>query len=428
MNIVGEIDRPRRLIFMFKISMLFLLKILTLLSSVLYFQQIAFAQNICDQPGASCVPIQTTPYRYLAYYSPYFATGKWYDSSGDAYNDLVALAKSSYCYISSTGLSEFTPAVMLPDEEIFATFTTTLSTIGPSDPMCGHYLTGPVTGYVEGVRTISCPLGTKYHYLSTGSVCISQAVETLQISSTSPIIPADMRTTNGYVYTTSVVSLKVSQGGQPVSGLQIQLQSNRGHPTDGITQPAPTDANGQARAVGQTYTQPGPSIISVTVPSTLQGSTTISWLPARYENSFLVTCYVLALESSAPPQPTSTNVCGLPQQNAYRTQFLNAVRMQGSGQALDGTIIHYSGHGCYNTDTCARTANGTCARVGTTIATDPEVIPRGSTVAIDTLGSRVAQDGGGWINGYHIDDYMGTQLTQCQQLGRRNLGATFQRY
>jgi len=102
--------------------------------------------------------------------------------------------------------------------------------------------------------------------------------------------------------------------------------------------------------------------------------------------------------------------------------------MQGSGQSLDGTIVHYSGRGCYNIDSCARTSSGACATAGTTIAVDRSIIPRGSTVGLDLLGQRTAQDGGGWITGYHIDDYMGPQQAACLRLGRRSSGVVFQRY
>ncbi|QCX52150.1 hypothetical protein E7Z57_18895 (plasmid) [Ralstonia pseudosolanacearum] len=118
----------------------------------------------------------------------------------------------------------------------------------------------------------------------------------------------------------------------------------------------------------------------------------------------------------------------MPSTNHYRSKFLTDVKMQGSGQALDGSIVHYSGQGCFNIDSCPRTATSACATVGTTIAVDRSVIPRGSTVTVDILGQRKAQDGGGSINGYHIDDYMGPQRAACLQLGHRNSGIVFQSY
>lgn len=49
------------------------------------------------------------------------------------------------------------------------------------------------------------------------------------------------------------------------------------------------------------------------------------------------------------------------------------------------------------------TATGAPTEVGTTIAVDPSVIPLGSTVYIEGIGLRVAQDTGGAIKGHKID-------------------------
>ncbi|MHA6847043.1 3D domain-containing protein [Ralstonia syzygii] len=252
----------------------------------------------------------------------------------------------------------------------------------------------------------------------------------LQITASAPVIPSDGAAQNGKVLTKSNLTLRVTQSGQPISGIFIGLKSNRGS-LDAVQNPtAATNASGTSTASVSTRAQPGQSSIGVTSPLNLQAATpaNINWLPARYENSFLVTCYTLAVEAEASATPVSHNVCGLPSANHYRSKFLTDVKMQGSGQALDGSIVHYSGQGCFNIDSCARTATGACATVGTTIAVDRSIIPRGSTVTVDILGQRKAQDGGGWINGYHIDDYMGPQRAACLQLGHRNSGITFQSY
>lgn len=49
------------------------------------------------------------------------------------------------------------------------------------------------------------------------------------------------------------------------------------------------------------------------------------------------------------------------------------------------------------------TSSGNPTKVGTTIAVDPSVIPMGSTVYIEGVGFRVAQDTGGGVKGKHID-------------------------
>jgi 3D (Asp-Asp-Asp) domain-containing protein len=186
---------------------------------------------------------------------------------------------------------------------------------------------------------------------------------------------------------------------------------------------------GKASATVSTRVQPGSSTIDA-ADAAINTATpgVISWLPARYEDRFLVTCYTIADEAAAAASSVSTQVCGLPPQNAYRSAFLTDTKMQGSGKALDGTFIHYKGKGCYNTDTCARTATGECAVVATTIAVDPKVIPRRSTVDVAIMGQRLAQDTGGKILGYHIDEFVGLQGPLCKKLGLRNSAISLVKY
>ncbi len=66
-----------------------------------------------------------------------------------------------------------------------------------------------------------------------------------------------------------------------------------------------------------------------------------------------------------------------------------------------------------------RTASGTRARVGE-IAVDPRVIPLGTTVYIEGLGLRTAEDTGGAIKGNIIDIYFDS-YSQCRQWGRRSV-------
>ncbi len=66
-----------------------------------------------------------------------------------------------------------------------------------------------------------------------------------------------------------------------------------------------------------------------------------------------------------------------------------------------------------------RTAMGTTARVGE-IAVDPSVIPLGSTVYIEGVGERRAEDTGGNIKGNTIDIYMNSEA-ECRSWGVRYL-------
>lgn len=54
------------------------------------------------------------------------------------------------------------------------------------------------------------------------------------------------------------------------------------------------------------------------------------------------------------------------------------------------------------------TASGEPTKVGTTIGVDPSVIPLGTTVYMEGLGFRVAQDTGSLVGGKHIDVLVNT--------------------
>jgi 3D (Asp-Asp-Asp) domain-containing protein len=142
----------------------------------------------------------------------------------------------------------------------------------------------------------------------------------------------------------------------------------------------------------------------------------------------LVTCYVISQESTFPATPLIGPVTGLPVGNRYRQGFISDVRLQGSGIALDGTTIHYDGNGRFSIQACPLTSSGACAVDGLTAAVDRTVVPFRGEVSIDTLGSRVAQDTGGAITGFHVDVYFGLRRSDCLQVGRQSLGVSFEHY
>lgn len=121
---------------------------------------------------------------------------------------------------------------------------------------------------------------------------------------------------------------------------------------------------------------------------------------------------------------------GIPRKK-YHEGFLQDTKLQGTGKALDGTYIHYRGHGRYMllTKPCAPTKSGACALDGVTAAVDPSVIPLKSIIGINSVGECEALDTGGGINGYHIDLFYGTRRHACLELGRsQGHAVTFQSY
>lgn len=255
------------------------------------------------------------------------------------------------------------------------------------------------------------------------------SVTQVGIAPDAPRIPTASRVQARRVLTHSNLTLTVTTDGQPAAGVTVALQSSRGT-DDTITGPSnPTDASGVTTAYVETRVQPATSTITSADPTIQTASPgTITWLPARYESSFLVTCYVVSLEADFTSTPLIGPVRGLPAANRYHRGFISDVAVQGSGIALDGTTIHYDGGGRYSLQSCPLTATGVCAVDGTTVAVDRTVIPYGSTISIDTVGARVAQDTGGAITGYHIDEYFGTRRAACITAGRRTLGVEFDSY
>lgn len=73
----------------------------------------------------------------------------------------------------------------------------------------------------------------------------------------------------------------------------------------------------------------------------------------------------------------------------------------------------------------AHTATGTEPQEGRTIAVDPSVIPYGSHVVIEGLGTYIAEDCGGGVKGNHIDLYFENH-DDAVKFGRKQLYVTIQ--
>lgn len=251
-----------------------------------------------------------------------------------------------------------------------------------------------------------------------------------RLTASNPIIPQTSRVVHRSVLTRSDVIATVIGGDVPVSGVTVILRTDRPGDDDTVTQPsAATDAAGQTTGRVETRNQQGPSTISAAGSDlqTIQPAI-IQWLPARYEANFLVTCYVISLESDFDGTRLIGPVNGLPVTEKYREGFINDVRLQGSGAANDGTIIRYNGRGTYGLDSCPRTATGACAVDGQTAAVDFSIIPRRGAIAIQGDGQWLAQDTGGAINGFHIDEYFGARRSDCLGAGRMTRVVEFVRY
>lgn len=220
-----------------------------------------------------------------------------------------------------------------------------------------------------------------------------------------------------HVLTEDALALNLTKNDNPVPGVVVPLKSSRGK-VDTISGEHGTNDYGDDVAFISTRQQPGTSTIT-SASSTIETAAPadISWLPATYEGKFLVTCYAVANEQHQTGGPMVT-IPGLP--GKYHEQFYKQTRIQGTGLLSNPPIptrpyIHtdVKKHGKYNYFACPLTARGDCAKAGKTIAVDPSIIPMHrhpavyADVSISGVGDRTSEDGGSWVNGYHIDWYFG---------------------
>lgn len=133
---------------------------------------------------------------------------------------------------------------------------------------------------------------------------------------------------------------------------------------------------------------------------------------AVYETKFYCTAYYTPIEKEFTG--TRVRAPGISGTKFY-DKFLDAVKMNGSGMALNGKYLHYSSSTGTFTYLKPTTATGTTPDASKTIAVDPYFIPRSrpdgtwkrAIVDIEGIGLRRAEDGGGAIKGYRIDVYVG---------------------
>lgn len=152
---------------------------------------------------------------------------------------------------------------------------------------------------------------------------------------------------------------------------------------------------------------------------------TVELEEAWYEDQFLITGYNVCMESDFSGDLVSAN--GLP--DKHKKDFLfraTGVVMEGTGQAPNGKYVQFinmtthwhrnaHGHPDYIADpskvTFAYTnsVQGAYGPVtqGTSCAVDPTVIPPKSSVWIEDVGERRADDTGSAIKGCHIDNFLG---------------------
>lgn len=274
---------------------------------------------------------------------------------------------------------------------------------------------------IDGVSCIS-DVHLKLYYSPRSDVEIT-------ILATEPIIPTESRVQDGNVLYESTLTITAinTTTSDPVPDLSIQVHSDRSQDT--IIQPTePTNDRGTTTARIQTR-EKGTATITATTSDVdaIAQPTTIEFNDANYEHQFRITGYIIADENDFSG-PTVTDPCGLT--GTYYRRFLysgRGVLMQGSGRTRDGRYIQidWTRGGPRGANTCFRevdfptTASGVPLEPMVTIAVDPSIIPLGSDVDIEGIGTRTAQDTGGRIVGYHIDVYVGVGQSAMAEWNNR---------
>jgi len=286
--------------------------------------------------------------------------------------------------------------------------------------------------------TVFCPAGdllVSSGDSPSGAVCVVFSQYEVSFLPSNVRIPlgTNVDSKNHHVVTEDVLALNLTKNDNPVPGVIVPLKSSRGN-EDIISGEQGTDDSGNDVAFVSTRQQPGTSTIS-SASSTIETAApaVISWLPATYEGKFLVTCYAVANEKHQTGGPMVT-IPGL--SGKYHEQFYQQTRIQGTGKVTNPPVpnmpyIHRDSTKKgkpYKYVTCPLTARGDCATAGETIAVDPTIIPMHRSPAVyaevsisGVAGDRTSEDGGSWINGYHIDLFYGgtwSDYQACLQWGR----------
>ena len=145
----------------------------------------------------------------------------------------------------------------------------------------------------------------------------------------------------------------------------------------------------------------------------------------KYIGKFSLTKYHVAREGDFKLRKGEHMVSVPGLHRSFAPGFLDAVRMQGTGRTSDGRYIHLSSTGTEIRSHTYRfawidqpmTASGRTAAFGDTVAVDPKVIELRSTLYIEGLGVRHADDTGGDVNGNHIDLFEDVSAKEANAYG-----------
>jgi 3D (Asp-Asp-Asp) domain-containing protein len=239
-----------------------------------------------------------------------------------------------------------------------------------------------------------------------------------------PIIPSAARTQRNKVLYQLKLRAVVTRhiGGKPVSDYNLKIQSSRN--SDQIEVNGKTNKDGETTLTLSTRDAGELELITNTAGITM-ANFAVKLNEAWYESPFLITGYNICKEDDFSNELVDGN--GLNEK--HKDDFLysaTGVAMQGTGIATDGKyirIVNKPGWKKNNKGNPERLENPSSAifayatgfhgkfadiTEGHSIAVDVHVIPKKGKVEIDGVGLRIADDTGGGIKLYHIDNFLGS--------------------
>ncbi|HEX4810950.1 MAG TPA: 3D domain-containing protein [Bryobacteraceae bacterium] len=243
----------------------------------------------------------------------------------------------------------------------------------------------------------------------------------------SPIIPTASRVQTGKVLLRLDLDITVARDNQPVPQVTIAFSATGASST--VTQLAPTDAQGKAVLRLETREFGTNVTITSTNPDFAQSRFDRTFTEAWYESTFLVTAYNCCAEDDFSGPLVEGGAVG-----RHKQDFLfggRGVIMQGTGRASDGRFIRITNPrairwnpnfaGVANPEAAVFAfANGVQGAFGAvrenhSVAVDPTVVPARNHISVTGLGDRWADDTGGAIRDYHVDNFVGAGQAALRQ-------------
>jgi len=251
------------------------------------------------------------------------------------------------------------------------------------------------------------------------------SLEMNEFGDTLPVIPTAARTERNKVIYQLGIRAKITRktDGNPVPNYKFSIRSNRA--SDRVESKGQTNAQGEVTFMLITR-EPGDLEISTPTAGIAMSPFPIKLQEAWYESPFLITGYNVCDENDFSGQLVE----GKGLNEKHKDDFLYGaagVAMQGTGQTTERRYIRLNNNpGGWQKNkkgsperlanpsaTEFAYANGVHGKYDDlkenwSIAVDKVVIPKKAKVEIDGIGERVADDSGGAIDLYHIDNFLGS--------------------